>query len=160
MYIWSSLLWRSTQKDSNEIYFVFSKFYFVFYGFLKFILIFGIINKNKKNWKTWAHSAGPHCGPRSRPAGPAQSGIRPRHGNGAHAERARGAVTTHGVRVVRAGRRPDGARPVTRSCEAWEAGALTGGPRLQFGWRLNLIQNQIQTNSNHSNFDRHKNSLH
>jgi hypothetical protein len=34
--------------DSIEIYFVFFEFYCIFYGFLKFIQIIGIINKNEK----------------------------------------------------------------------------------------------------------------
>jgi hypothetical protein len=78
----------------------FSKFYFAFYGFLKFILIFGIINKNKKIEKhgrtvlgrTVVHGLGLLAQP--------SRGYGPRHSNGAHAERARGAVTTHGARVV------------------------------------------------------------
>jgi hypothetical protein len=58
---------RSALGDSLEIYFIFSKFYCIFYGFFKFIRISGIINEKKQG-----HSVGPHSGPTSGPQpGPA-----------------------------------------------------------------------------------------
>jgi hypothetical protein len=39
--IWSSLLHRDIQEDSNKIYLVFSKLYFICYEFYKFILFSG-----------------------------------------------------------------------------------------------------------------------
>jgi hypothetical protein len=48
MWIWSSLLPRSSKKDSIEIYLVFFKFYSIFYVFLKFIHISKKLNQKNK----------------------------------------------------------------------------------------------------------------
>jgi hypothetical protein len=52
-----SLKPRSINKDSKEIYFIFSECYFIFYVFLKFIWIFENIKENE-NQKP-AHSSEP-----------------------------------------------------------------------------------------------------
>jgi hypothetical protein len=49
---------RSIKEDSNKFYFIFSEFYYIFYGFFKFLRFSKNINENRKLEKS-THSAGP-----------------------------------------------------------------------------------------------------
>jgi hypothetical protein len=100
----SSSLDRSPLEDSIEVYFVFFGVVFHFLGILEYYNSFWNYKRKRKNSKTRAHSAGPHCGTRHWPVGPAQLGKRPAARQwGAHAGRAHGAMAC--LPMARCGRR-------------------------------------------------------
>jgi hypothetical protein len=75
MWIWSSLLPRSSKKDCIEIYLVFFMFYSIFYVFLKFIHISKKLNQ--KNKIKMGSSAWADFGPSPRNSGTAHDWIQP-----------------------------------------------------------------------------------
>jgi hypothetical protein len=73
--IWSSLLQRSSNKDSYKIYIAFSEFYCIFYVFYKFNQILWNLKQFRKEIIGAQQLAG--FGPRPRLDGAAQQPIRP-----------------------------------------------------------------------------------
>jgi hypothetical protein len=108
----SSLIPRFTVKYSIENYFVFSKFYCIFYGFFKFLLFSEYINENRKSEKKSLYGAGPVFQPKVWHYWP-----------GPKANRARVARPTGATRPARGGAAPGGSQVDEvgrgRRCEHW-----------------------------------------